>query len=81
MKNVYTAFRYSPPAVGFAALVEGGGTITTGPNANVSTSNGNVNGSTADSAASRRADGGIGGIGLAGLIGLAIAVGTAAAGM
>ena len=42
MKNVYTSFRYNPPAVGFAALSQGGSTISNGPAANTTTNNGNV---------------------------------------
>ena len=82
MKNVYTAFRYSPPAVGFAALVEGGGTISAGPNANVSTNNGNVNtDGTTGNAAARRAGSVLGSLGMAGVIGLIVTVGAAAVGL
>ncbi|WVR08878.1 hypothetical protein IAU60_005937 [Kwoniella sp. DSM 27419] len=40
LKNVYSAFRYNPPAIGFAALANGNSSVSTGSSSNATTSGG-----------------------------------------
>ncbi|KAI9636922.1 aspartic peptidase domain-containing protein [Dioszegia hungarica] len=67
LKNVYSTFRYNPPAIGFAALSGSSDTITTGNAANTST----VGTGGSKSAAGRSMELGLGAMGLAVTAGVA----------